>query len=615
LVGGENLSGQLTIPGMLRKSTRRFPDRLAMRSWSDQDLPTLTYTQLSAEVESFAAGLVALGLRAGDKVAICAENGPKWGIAYLSVVTAGGVGVPIYIESDARDIIYLTKEADARFAILSSKALAKVGRQLHRMEAVIVTDRASYESGVGRDWRAFLHRHQTAILSFQEVGARANEESRKTLADIVVQPDDLASLVYTSGTAGDPKGVMLSHRNIVFDAIAAVALVPITYHDTLLLVLPLHHSFPFTVGLILPLSLGAAVAFENDLRRIRDRLADAHVTFFIGVPALFSMMYRSIVSRIETEGKLAAFQKGLRIVDTVKKRTGINIGPIVFRSLHQRLGGKLRLMASGGAALPPDIASKFEQLGLMLIQGWGLTEASPVVSGQQISTQEFLLSRKYSRQVGSVGKALPGVDVRLIDVPDKGIYVHLQGQGELVVRGQNVTRGYYNNDDATREAIIGEWLHTGDIGRIDPDGNIYITGRAKYVIVLPSGDKVYPDEVEEKLAESPLVSDVCVVGRHVKKFLRGERTDVAAIIYPNVEAIQDLARRNNQSITADNVLAWITEDIEASQSTQPAFKRVSEIIITDEPLPKTPLRKIRRGMISDNYAFDVARFLESAPQI
>jgi long-chain acyl-CoA synthetase len=596
---------------MLRRSAQRFPDRMAIRCWADAEYPSLTYRQLMEEVEQFGSGLVELGLRAGDKVAICADNGPRWAIAYLAIVAAGGVGVPIYIESDARDILYLINESNARYAFFSAKALAKVGRQLNHLEAVIITDRLSFEAGTGRDWRSLLHRHHTAMIPFEEVGNKATPESKAAFSSIVVSPGDLASILYTSGTAGDPKGVMLSHRNIVFDASATVGMVPLSYKDVMLLVLPMHHSFPFTVGLILPLSLGAAIAFENDLRRIRDRLADAKATVFIGVPALFSMMHRAILARIEAEGKLHTFQKGIHIVETVKNRFGINIGPIVFRSLHQRLGGSLRLMASGGAALPPDVALKFEQLGLMLIQGWGLTEAAPVVSGQQISSGEFLFTKKFAKEIGSVGKALPGVDVELIDIPEKNIYTRLNGQGELIVKGQNVTQGYFRNEDATREAMLGEWLRTGDIGRIEKNGNIFITGRAKYVIVLPSGDKVYPDEVEEKLAQSPLIADVCVVGRNVKRFLRGERTNLAAVIYPNVETIQEVARRNNQTITADTVRLWVTEAVENMQTTQAGFKRIDEIMLSDRPLPKTPLRKIRRGMISEDYEFDVNQFLES----
>jgi long-chain acyl-CoA synthetase len=245
-----------------------------------------------------------------------------------------------------------------------------------------------------------------------------------------------------------------------------------------------------------------------------------------------------------------------------------------------------------------------------LIQGWGLTEASPVITGQVISPFDFHFTRRIEQQAGSVGRPIQGVEVALIDVPEKNVYVPIHGEGELVARGPNIMLGYYKNEAATSRAMLGDWLRTGDMGCIDKGGNVYITGRAKYVIVLDSGEKVYPEEVEERLAESPLVADVCVVGRQVRRLTGGSRIEVTAVVHPNIEAVRERARLDPPSLSADTVRRWVSEDIARLQQDGPAFKRVTEVVLTDTPLPKTPLRKVRRELVSDHHDFDLHRFLE-----
>ncbi len=601
------------IPQLLRSSARRFPDRPALRSWADAHYPSMTYRELLDAVEQFGAGLMTLGLKRGDRVAIVADNGPRWAISYLAGAAAGGVGVPIYYELDGKEITRLIEESGSRCVVLSGQVLDKIGRHLPHLDIIIVVDRDRAELHADaikrRHW--FHRQHPPVLLSFEEVFARATPESRHALAQVNIRSDDLASIVYTSGTTGDAKGVMLTHNNIISNALSSLQVVRVSSRDKLLLVLPLHHSFPFTAGLILPLAAGAEISFENDLRRIRDRMQDCRATVFIAVPALLGMMYRAIVSRVEAEGKMESYQQGIQVVERVKRLTGVNVGRLVFRSLHQRFGGRLRFFVSGGAALPPETTRNYALLGIPVLQGWGLTEASPVVAAQEFLPLKFYFTNHYERQIGSVGKPIPGVEVVTIDVPEKGIYAAMHGEGELAVRGPNVTRGYYNNEAASRDLKIGEWLRTGDIGRIDAQGNIYITGRAKFVIVLSSGDKVYPDEVEDRLMNCPLIADVCVVGRQVRKLFRGDKIDVVAIVYPNPEAVQARSTDQGVPVTEAAIHQWISEDISQVQASTPDFKKVSEVVLTDHPLPKTPLRKIRRGMIQEAYNFDLERFLQN----
>jgi long-chain acyl-CoA synthetase len=403
---------------------------------------------------------------------------------------------------------------------------------------------------------------------------------------------------------------MLSHGNFISNVMAVPKAFPVTSNDSVLLVLPLHHCYPFTVEFLLPLAVRATVTIENDLVRIRDRLAEAKPTVFAGVPALLDIMARAIRAQAEAQGRGKTFQKGLDIVRKTKERTGVNIGPILFRELHQRLGGKLRFIASGGAPLNPSTALDFSLLGIPVLQGWGLTETAPIVCGQRFYPGRFRFTNYYERQVGTVGKALPGIDVDLIDVPEKRIFVKIHDEGELITRGPNVMKGYWKAETETRAAMIGDWFRTGDVGRIDKDGYVFITGRSKYVIVLDSGEKVHPDEVEEQLHRSPLIEDVCGVGRKVR-----DRMQMWAIVYPNLTAAAERlsSMDHEREIDESTLRALVEAEVDEMENALAPYKRTVRCVLTDTPLPKTvPLRKVSREQIAEDYSFDLKRWRENA---
>ena len=296
---------------------------------------------------------------------------------------------------------------------------------------------------------------------------------------------------------------------------------------------------------------------------------------------------------------LAQLEAWQRRLSLVKRLTGVNLGCLLFRKVHQALGGRLRFLVSGGAALNPQTARDFMSLGLPLLQGWGMTEASPVIALQRFSAARFRFTRYYEGHIGSVGPAVPGVEVRLIDVPEKGIRVGASGEGEVIVRGANIFEGYWDAPEATAEAKVDGWLRTGDLGRIDKDGNIYLTGRSKYVIVLESGEKVHPDELEDKLRESPLLADICVLGRKI-----GEKTQVTALVYPDVEAAQAAGAATDEAALRRQVAA----EIDRLGKQLAAYKRISRIELTDEPLPKTAMQKVARGRLATEYAFSFEKW-------
>jgi long-chain acyl-CoA synthetase len=584
---------------------------VAFQVKAGDDFQRLTTAELQQRAADFGAALIALGLRPGDRVAIMCENGLEWVTAYLGLVMAGGVGVPLYTELKGGEVSSIIRQAEARFIVVSAAVMARLRDHLRGPKIIVVGEEGLSGSDnhvpAGGFW---LWQQRPEVLGFEEVLGRATEESRLALGATHVKPDDLASLVYTSGTTGGMKGVMLTHRNFIANVNSIGATLPFGERDSLLLVLPFHHAFPFTLGLLTPLLRGVTVTLENNLLRVADRMGEVRPTIFFGVPSLYDLMYRAIVGRQEAEGKGPLFERRLRRVEAVKRRTGVNIGRTVFREVHSRLGGRLRFLVSGGAALNPNTARNFLRLGMPMLQGWGLTEAAPGCAAQRFWPWRFTYGDYYERHLGSVGSAISGVEIALIDVPEKEIYVHLHGEGELVVRGENVSPGYWRAEDLTRNSRAGDWLRTGDLGRIDEEGNICITGRCKYVIVLESGEKVHPDELEAKLEQSPLIEDICVVSREA----RG-KTQVAAIIYPSYGEAQQRAEAQGLTLDREGVRSLVAAELEVQAAELAPYKRISQVIITDAPLPKTALRKVARGQLSDDYSFDVKRWAESAQQV
>ncbi len=591
----------MTLPAALALTASLLGGNPAYVAGGRADRRALTWADVSAQAVDFAAGLVALGLNAGDRVAICAENSVEWVIACHGILLAGGVIVPVYYDLKQQEIGEQIRRPECRFVVASDTTLSKIPERSPGLERIIVAGEARREARMG-----FLRRHAAETMPFEAVPAAATSESRQALPGRAPGPDNLAAVIYTSGSTGGAKGVMLSHGNFMANGHSVLSTLDISGSDSVLLVLPLHHALPFIAAVVLVCLVGARVVIENDIRRVRDRMADEKPTIFFGVPALYDIMYRNVLARAEAEGRLATLQGWQRRVQAVKQRTGVNIGPVLFRQVHQALGGKLRFLVSGGAALNPATARAFFSLGLPLIQGWGMTEASPAISVQRYSARRFRLTRFYEDHAGSVGQAIPGVEVALIDVPEKDIRVGLHGEGEVIVRGDNVFQGYWQAEEQTRAAKINDWLRTGDLARIDKDGNIYLTGRSKYIIVLDSGEKVHPDEIEEKLAESGVIEDISIVGRKAR-----DKTQVAAIVYPNVDATLALIEKEGLQPSDETVRRVVSAEIERLGREMAPYKRVGQIIIADAPLPKTPLHKVAREQLLEEYRFSAQKWQES----
>lgn len=596
----------LTIPRMLAHSRARCGGNVVYRHKISGQWQDTTMDSAYRQAQDVAAALIALGLEKGGRAAIICENGVPWVTSVFGISLAGGVAVPLYVELKGDEVEELVERAGAKMVIVSAKAFQRVEDRLGSADRIIVV---GTEEGKEGKASGFLRRGRPDVIPFDQLPDRATDESRRELARRVVEPDDLATIMFTSGTTGGMKGVMLTHENLMSNVESARRKVHVEDRDRLLLVLPMHHAFPFLL-LLAATAVGGELTFENDLLRVRDRLREVKPTLFLGVPALFDQVYRAIVRRAETEGRKELFDRGLRIVDVAKRRTGVNLGRLIFREVHQQLGGQLRFLLSGGAALKPETALAFFKLGLPLLQGWGLTEAAPVVSAQDWNSRKFLFTNYYEEHVGTVGTPIDGVEVDLIDVPEKEIYVNLHGEGELVVRGPNVFVGYWQAPEDTANAKAGEWLRTGDLGRLDDEGNIWITGRSKYVIVLDSGEKVVPDELEERVGEMDVVEDVCIVPRTIRN-----KTQIGAVVYPSVAEVTRILGERGEALTSDAIRKLVQQALDDLAKNMAPHKRISELLLSDRPLPKTALRDVARGQLAESYAFDVEQWKVSTEEL
>ncbi|HKP45238.1 MAG TPA: AMP-binding protein, partial [Pyrinomonadaceae bacterium] len=382
----------------------------------------------------------------------------------------------------------------------------------------------------------------------------------------------MASLIFTSGTTGRPKGVMLSHRNLTSMVSMLSSVFDMTTKDGVLSVLPLHHTFEFSTGFLTPLSRGAQITYLPELTgdALARAIKNGHVTGMVGVPALWELLHRRIKNRLYESsdwiGRIADYV--IKANAWLRDRTPLNLGPIAFYPIHEGLGGRIRYFISGGSALSEKIQKDFQGLGFTILEGYGLTEASPVLT----------VTRPENRMLtGSVGRPLPGVEVKIAD-PDAN------GVGEVLARGPNVMLGYYSDEDATRTALVERWLYTGDLGRLDDDGNLFLVGRSKEIIVDTNGKNVYPDELEEIYENSPYIKELSIVG-----LADGIGEKVACLVVADDE--YDIA------LSRCELRRKVEEHFREVSASLPYYKRVKVLHFTDIELPRTATRKVKRAEV------------------
>jgi long-chain acyl-CoA synthetase len=537
---------------LFETSTKRYATRVAMRIERDGQKEQYTYADLHELATRAAAFFASEGVKLGDRVMLLSHNAPEWGMTYFGVLKAGATCVPLDPESMTGEVVNFARASGATGLVISAEMGEQHPDLVERLQEEGLT--------TTRVWR------------FEEVFAlppQAVEDERIALLPTRVQAQTVASLIFTSGTTGQPKGVMLSHKNFANMVSMLASVFDMTTRDGVLSVLPLHHTFEFSTGFLTPLSRGAQITYLPELtgEELARAIKNGHVTGMVGVPALWELLHRRIMNRLRERGEWVGGVADALIAANswLRDNTPLNLGQVVFRPIHTGLGGRIRYLISGGSALNEQVKKDFHGLGFTILEGYGSTEASPVLT----------VTRPANKlNASSVGRAVPGVEVKIVEADDAGI-------GEVVARGANVMLGYYNNEDATRAVLVNRWLYTGDLGRLDDDGNLYLVGRSKDIIVDTNGKNVYPDEIEELYANSPYIKELSVVGLPDSL---GEK--VACMVVPDYD--YDIA------LPRTEVRHKIEEHFKDVSSALPFFKRVKTLHFWDGDLPRTATRKVKR---------------------
>jgi long-chain acyl-CoA synthetase len=537
---------------LFETSTKRFSTRVAMRIERDGRKEQYTYADLHELATRAAAFFVGEGVKPNERVVLLSHNAPEWGMTYFGVLKAGGTCVPVDPESSTGEVVNFIRASEA-FGIVVSEELSEKHPDLaERLQ----------EEGLAatRVWKF----DQVFELQPEKI-----EDERIALLPARVPAQTVASLIFTSGTTGHPKGVMLSHKNFANMVSMLASVFDMTTTDGVLSVLPLHHTFEFSTGFLTPLSRGAQITYLPELssEELTRAIKNGHVTGMVGVPALWELLHRRIKNRLNERAKWIGDTAEIlmRANSWLRDNTPFNMGQIIFRPIHNGLGGRIRYLISGGSALNDKIKKDFHGLGFTILEGYGLTEASPVLT----------VTRPQNKLIaGSVGRPVPGVEVKIIDAEAGGI-------GEVIARGPNVMLGYFNNREATEAVLQNRWLYTGDLGRLDDEGNLYLVGRSKDIIVDTNGKNVYPDEIEELYADSPFIKELSVVG-----LPDGIGEKVAAMVVPDYD--HDIA------LSRDEARRRVEEHFKDISSSLPFFKRVKVLHFTDDELPRTATRKVKR---------------------
>jgi long-chain acyl-CoA synthetase len=553
-----------TLPQLLAQSVAAYGDRMAFRAPWGNSLESITFNQLGGRAAGAAEALAA-DVEAGDFVLIGARNSLPWVIGFWGVIVRGAIPVPVDSEMPEEALTSIVGELQPAAVIGDDEFLERV--------AQIKTRRISLDEV--HDW--------------PEV-----DTPLERMPDL--DPEGLALLLYTGGTTGRPKGVMLSHRNLLAAVEATADAGGLTKDDVLFVILPLFHVYPLTTGCLTPIATGVPVELEYRLLRVATRMVETPPTIMLGVPALFETLVRQIERGAQGGIKGAYFAAAQSLSRFMIGTIGVNPGRLLFRPVGRALGGRLRYMVSGGARLDPTVHRQMMALGLPVIQGYGLSESVAVVSGQRFIARDYWWrAKKYWNRIGSVGWSVLGVDITTEERENTE-----PGEGELVVRAPNVMMGYYERPAETAVALRDGALYTGDIARIDPDGTVWITGRSSLVISMPNGKQVNLETFEAELGEALEVAQVRLTVELEPEW------KLVATVFPSSEAESGGAVDDTEDLQRA-----VRAAIRRQSQPLPSWLRVDEIRLIDQALPVTRLGKLRRVEIPDR-PFEFNRWREAA---
>lgn len=549
------------LKSLLAYSSEKFANDTAFilkhKIGKEVSYENVTFAQYQDMIRKAANGLIANGFK-GVRLAIIGNNSMQWTVGYFAQLCGNGVVVPLDKGLPLEETISSLKRSysDVLYFDLAHKDLIeqiKASGEVPNLQYICMNEIEGY----------------LTLNKLIEDGTKVIETGTDHYRDYIVDPDATSIILFTSGTTSLAKAVQLTHRNCASNIYAMNISEDIRRGDVNMAFLPYHHTFGI-MGQIVMLSAGAATAYCDGLKYVQKNIVEYKVSVFVCVPLLIESIYKKINATIKKEGLEKKVAFGMKVSKFLLK-FGIDVRRKLFKQIHDQLGGNLRFIISGASAIDPEALRGFKAFGFETVQGYGMTEASPVLAAESI----------YQNAVGSIGLALPGIEL-CIDNPNE------EGIGELIARGPNVTKGYYENEEATAELLEDGWLHTGDLAKVDKDGYVYICGRKKNVIVLKNGKNVYPEEIEVLISNLPYVEENIVYGEPKK----GDEKDLAlaARIVYKPEYMKD----NYNTTDPVEIEKIIRADIDKINETMPNYKQLYRINVTDEEMVKTTTGKVKR---------------------
>lgn len=549
---------------LLLQSERLFGDRHAFKIKDKKgDYQGITYRQFIADVDALGTALWEMDLK-DTNIAVISENRYEWCVSYMAVVCGLGTVVPLDRQLPIHEVANLLNRSSASVLIFTGKMTEDIYQVMKMAESVKYFIHMDAEE----DTQEFLS-YKQLIAKGRDMIHRGNASYQQAQVDA----EGMSILLFTSGTTDIAKGVMLSQQNICSNIASVCSVVKLTEEDSVLSILPLHHTYECTCGFLGMIYNGGTITFNEGLKHIAKNLKETKPTVLVLVPLILENMYRKIWEQASKKrGMKLKINFAMKLGDVVQKALKVDIRKKLFHAVHDTLGGRVRLVLTGAAGIEPDVSRGFRKMGIPVLQGYGLTECSPLVAGNN--------DREY--RDGSIGLPIPGLEVQ-VDQPNE------QGIGELIVKGPNVMLGYYKNEEATHNVIKKGWFHTGDLGYRDENGFLYIAGRIKNVIVTKNGKNIYPEEVESYLNKNPYIQESLVWGEYDK--LSGE-TRVNAQILPNLETIKE--KLKVPSITLDDIKSVLNEAVKNVNKSMPLYKHVKSFTVRETEFVKTTTKKIKR---------------------
>ncbi len=554
------------LKDMIEQSTSLYGTKnvFYVKPSGSQEYKGITYNEFKSDHDALGTALLNLGLK--DKlIALIGENRYEWCVTYLSTVNGVGIIVPLDKELPPLELQNLLNRSKASAIVYSGKHcehIKEISDNVASLKYFI-----NMESNEHTDDR---------YLSLRKLIAEGKEQISKGNVDYInaeVDESIMNFLIFTSGTTDLAKGVMLSHKNICTDIMSVNSAIYIDSNDSVLSILPLHHTYACTVDFLTLAYRGGCISFNEGLKHIGKNLKETRPTILILVPLIIENMYQKIWLQASKDKKLKFKLKlGLFISNFFYNNLKIDLRKKLFKQVLDNLGGRVRIIIAGAAAIEPTVSKGLRNMGLSILQGYGLTEASPIVA----------VNREEMYRDDSIGFSIPGVEVKIVN-PDK------DGIGELIVKGGNVMLGYYQNETATNKVLRDGWLYTGDLGRIDSQGFIYITGRMKNVIVTKNGKNIFPEEVESYINKSPFIKESLVTGKNVDE--NGE-TIVTAQIVIDLDAIKE--KLDVDTPSQEEIYKLIKSEIKQANHNMPLYKRVQDFTIRENEFAKTTTKKIKR---------------------